>query len=53
MNTTQQFQRLPNIFNFATTELSQDAAICYLLEWADERFAKADPALNACAGPDR
>jgi hypothetical protein len=24
----------PNIFNYATSELSQDAIICYILEWA-------------------
>ena len=24
----------PNLFNYATSELSQDAIICYILEWA-------------------
>jgi hypothetical protein len=26
----------PNLFQFATKELSQDAFICWLLAWADE-----------------
>src|SRR5215218_8237195 len=25
----------PNLFDFATSELSQDAALCWLLSWAD------------------
>ena len=28
----------PNLFNYATKELSQDALICYMLEWADDKF---------------
>ena len=27
--------KAPNLFNYATSELSQDAVICWLLEWAD------------------
>ena len=29
---------VPNLFKYATKELSQDALICYMLEWADDRF---------------
>ena len=32
----------PNIFNYATSELSQDAVICYLAAWADIQH-KSDP----------
>ena len=28
----------PNIFDFATSELSQDAFLCWLAQWADPRF---------------
>ena len=31
--------RNPNIFDFATKELSQDAMICWLIRWAHYRFA--------------
>ena len=30
----------PNIFNYATSELSQDAVICYLAAWADMEHEK-------------
>jgi len=29
-----EYMKKPNIFNYATSELSQDAIICYILEWA-------------------
>ena len=32
----------PNIFNYATSELSQDAMICYLLEWAKKENKEVD-----------
>jgi len=32
----------PNLFNYATSELSQDAMICYMLEWAKEDYKKID-----------
>lgn len=32
----------PNLFNYATSELSQDAIICYILEWANSEFKKID-----------
>lgn len=32
----------PNLFNYATSELSQDAIICYMLEWANSKFKKID-----------
>ena len=35
----------PNIFNYATSELSQDAFILWLLDWANPQYAKYDKAL--------
>lgn len=32
----------PNIFNYATSELSQDAMICYILEWAKKENKEVD-----------
>ncbi len=29
----------PNIFKYATSELSQDAVICYFAKWADSEFS--------------
>lgn len=34
--------KLPNLFSFATKELSQDAFICWLLAWADKSYEKHD-----------
>lgn len=39
----------PNIFSFATTELSQDAFIAWLLAWADLRYESVDAQLHGCA----
>jgi hypothetical protein len=39
---------VPNIFNYATSELSQDAFICWLLQWAALEFKDIDPKLNEC-----
>lgn len=36
---------IPNLYEFATKELAQDAAIAYLLAWADPKYADA-------TGPD-
>ena len=36
----------PNLFEFATKELSQDAFLCWLLSWADCRLADVDPGLH-------
>ncbi|WP_417775723.1 PD-(D/E)XK nuclease family protein [Stutzerimonas xanthomarina] len=40
---------IPNLFNYATSELSQDAFICWLLAWADPACKQAEPALHECA----
>ncbi|CAM3871099.1 PD-(D/E)XK nuclease family protein [Litorimonas haliclonae] len=32
----------PNLFDFATSELSQDAFICWLVSWADAKFEKTN-----------
>ncbi|WP_158500577.1 PD-(D/E)XK nuclease family protein [Spirosoma radiotolerans] len=39
----------PNLFTYATSELSQDAFICGLAAWADPKFKTADPALHQVA----
>ena len=38
-----------NLFNYATSELSQDAFICFLLSFAMKEFAHKDKALTSCA----
>ncbi len=38
----------PNLFDYATKELSQDAMICWLIRWADNRFADTDSDLHSC-----
>jgi len=37
----------PNLFQYATKELSQDAFLCWLLAWSDERNCAEDGALHA------
>lgn len=37
--------RTPNIFEFATSELSQDAMFAWLLRWADDQFLMEDSEL--------
>lgn len=39
----------PNIFDYATSELSQDAFLTWLIQWADKDYIKTDPDLNSCA----
>jgi hypothetical protein len=39
----------PNLFSFATSELSQDAFICWLASWADPKFAELDALLHKTA----
>lgn len=36
----------PNLFEFATSELSQDAVLCWLLSWANPRVSDIDPPLH-------
>lgn len=36
----------PNIFDYATSELSQDAFLCWLLSWADHKYASKDEHLH-------
>ncbi|WP_461054364.1 PD-(D/E)XK nuclease family protein [Spirosoma arcticum] len=42
-------QGRPNLFSYATSELSQDAFICWLAAWADPKFQAADPHLHQIA----
>jgi hypothetical protein len=37
---------VPNLFRYATKELSQDAFVCWLLAWADEGNAQANETLH-------
>jgi hypothetical protein len=37
----------PNLFAYAPSELSQDAFLCWLLEWADPRHEAEDAGLHA------
>src|SRR4051812_31785210 len=39
----------PNLFDFATSELSQDAFICWLASWADPAHREDGEALHATA----
>ena len=39
----------PNIFKYATSELSQDAIICYILEWAKIENKKENEQLHSLA----
>jgi hypothetical protein len=36
----------PNLFRFATSELSQDALLCWLAQWSDPAAAEHDPLLH-------
>lgn len=39
---------IPNLFTYATSELSQDAFICWLLEWAYPKNRMNDYSLHCC-----
>ena len=39
----------PNFFHYATNELSQDAMICWLINWAGQDGADGDKQLRRCA----
>lgn len=39
----------PNLFSYATSELSQDALLCWLLSWASLEFKDSDEDLHKCA----
>ena len=38
---------IPNLYEFATKELSQDATIAYILAWADPTYRESHPHLHA------
>ena len=38
---------IPNLYEFATKELAQDATIAYLLAWADPTYRESHPHLHA------
>ena len=39
----------PNLFSFATSELSQDAMFAWLIKWSDPKYNKHDSDLNSVA----
>lgn len=39
----------PNIFNFATSELSQDAMFAWLIQWADKKYKETDAEIHYLA----
>lgn len=42
-------KKRPNIFDYATSELSQDAFLAWLIQWADKDYQAIDIPLNNCA----
>ena len=40
----------PNLFDYATSELSQDAFLCWLLKWADPRCRRFSEVLHEAGG---
>ena len=44
-NITTSNEKTPNIFSFATSELSQDAILSWLIKWADDIFKDEDKEL--------
>lgn len=46
---SQKILKPPNLFDFATSELSQDAFFSWLISWADPRVADPDPNLRKVA----
>ncbi len=39
----------PNLFQYGTKELTQDAVLTWFLQWADPTHAQSDPKLHECA----
>lgn len=39
----------PNLFSFATSELSQDAFICWLIDWANPEYKDLSAPMKECA----
>jgi hypothetical protein len=42
-------KKQPNLFDYATSELSQDAFLTWLIQWADKDYKDLDISLNSCA----
>lgn len=39
----------PNLFDYATSELSQDAFLLWFLRWSDPKYKDEDPSLHECS----
>ncbi|MGM0520202.1 MAG: hypothetical protein ACQERD_11250, partial [Campylobacterota bacterium] len=46
INESEKQQTLPNLFDYATSELSQDAVIGYMLAWANPHCKKTDAQMH-------
>lgn len=40
---------IPNLFTYATSELSQDAFLCWLMSWSDDSLSDIDEQIHVCA----
>ncbi len=47
-NDERNLMKRPNLFSYATNELSQDAFICWLLAWASPEYREVDNGLHQC-----
>lgn len=43
------FDQKPNLFQWATSELSQDAFLAWLASWADPKYQQTDSDIHDCA----
>lgn len=43
------FMDKPNLFSYATSELSQDAFLCWLLSWSETKYREIDNELHMCS----
>ena len=43
------FKDVPNIFDYATSELSQDAFLCWLMAWSESPYRSLDSSLYEAA----
>ena len=48
-NVVEKRNHAPNIFNFATSELSQDAMFAWLIQWADNKYREIDAQVHSLA----
>ena len=49
VNEIHNYGDVPNIFSFATSELSQDALLAWLIEWASPKYRQSDSKMHEVA----